>query len=217
MTSNKLASQREAEVAGYVETVRETLQALESEMRVQIPLIVRLLEEVRLAGRHVFVMGNGGSGAAASHLASDLNRYTPRAGERGYKCIALTDNMPYILSVSNDIGYEHIFVEQLKNQAEPGDLLIGVSGSGNSRNCVAAIEFAKARSVKVVSWSGYGGGKMASLADLALVIPSHKMTVCEDCHVVIHHCIVSILRAEADNSDGTSLSASKEFTPLGAK
>ena len=205
MRIDKRAFQREAHVAAYVEEVRRTLQALEPEMRGKIPAIVALLEEVRRAGKHVYVMGNGGSGAAASHLANDLNKYTATPGQRRYKCIALTDNMPYMLAVANDLGYDHIFVEQLKNYAEAGDLLIGLSGSGNSNNCIRAIEFASTQSVKVVTCSGYGGGKMAALADVALVIPSQNMTVCEDCHVIIHHCIVTMVRAELDSQRQTAV------------
>jgi D-sedoheptulose 7-phosphate isomerase len=190
--------EREQYVIRYVEQVRSMLKSMEPEIRLKVPAMAALLDQARLAGKHVYVMGNGGSGAAASHFANDLNKYTITPGERRYKCVALTDNMPYILAVGNDIGYDDIFVEQLKNYAEPGDVLIGISGSGNSANCVRAIEFAKTRSVKVVSWTGYGGGKMAAIADLALVIPSHNMTQCEDSHVIIHHCLVSLLKAELD-------------------
>jgi D-sedoheptulose 7-phosphate isomerase len=187
--------EREQHVVRYLDEVRRILEDMAPEMRLKIPAAADLLEQVRLAGRHVYVMGNGGSGAAASHLANDLNKYTITVGQRRYKCIALTDNMPYILAVGNDIGYEDIFVEQLKNYAEPGDLLIGISGSGNSVNCIRAIEFARTRSVKVVTWTGYGGGKMAALADVALIIPAHKMTQCEDSHVIIQHCLVSLLKS----------------------
>jgi D-sedoheptulose 7-phosphate isomerase len=187
--------QREQHVVRYLDEVRRILEDLEPEMRLKVPAAADLLEQARRAGRHVYVMGNGGSGAAASHLANDLNKYTITAGERRYKCLALTDNMPYILAIGNDIGYDDIFAEQLKNYAEPGDVLIGISGSGNSPNCIRAIEFARTRSVKIVTWTGYGGGKMAALADVAVVIPSRKMTQCEDSHVIIQHCLVSLLKA----------------------
>lgn len=193
---------RAAHVHDYLADLQRILKEMEPELATKLPRMADVLEAARLAGRHVFVMGNGGSGAAASHFANDLNKYTVTPGERRYKCIALTDNMPTILAIANDIGYDAIFAEQLKNLGEPGDVLIGISGSGNSPNCLKAIDVARERGITVLTWTGYGGGAMAPRADIPLVIPSHSMVRCEDVHLILHHCLVSMIKAELDARHG---------------
>jgi D-sedoheptulose 7-phosphate isomerase len=189
-------------ITDYVEDLRRILTEMEHELAPALSDAADLLDDARLAGRHIYVMGNGGSGSAASHFATDLNKYTVTPGERRFKCVALTDSIPLILALGNDLGYEEVFVEQLRNLAEPGDVLIGISGSGNSMNCVKAMEFARAQGVATISWTGFGGGRMAELADCKLVIPSDSMVRCEDTHVIVHHCLVSMLKAELDSRSG---------------
>jgi D-sedoheptulose 7-phosphate isomerase len=189
-------------ITGYLADLNRILAEMEDQFATALPAMADVLQEARRAGRNIYVMGNGGSGSAASHFATDLNKYTVTPGERRFKCIALTDNVPLILALGNDIGYEDIFAEQLRNFAEPGDVLIGISGSGNSPNCLNAIEYARERGIRVITWTGYGGGEMARHADLKLVIPSDSMVRCEDAHVIIHHCLVSMLKAELDAAHG---------------
>jgi D-sedoheptulose 7-phosphate isomerase len=141
-------------------------------------------------GAHIFVMGNGGSGSTASHLACDINKGCCLDLDHKFKMICLNDNMPTMLALANDISYAAVFEEQLKNFFVPGDLVIGISGSGNSENVLRAIRYAKAGKGKTIGWSGFGGGKLAQLADLALVVASHDMQQVEDTHMIFAHMLM---------------------------
>jgi D-sedoheptulose 7-phosphate isomerase len=136
---------------------------------------------------HIFVMGNGGSGATASHLACDINKGCCLDLNKKFKMICLNDNMPTMLALANDISYDAIFEEQLKNFFDPGDLVIGISGSGNSENVLRAIGYAANHGGRTIGWSGFGGGKLATLVELALVAQSHDMQQVEDLHMIIAH------------------------------
>ncbi|HEV7428573.1 MAG TPA: SIS domain-containing protein [Thermoanaerobaculia bacterium] len=185
-------------IDGYFSDTERILTALRPQLQNAFPRLAFLLDTARCNGRTIFVMGNGGSAAAASHLANDLNKYTIVDRQRRYKCLALTDSAPLIMAWANDAAYSEIFVEQLRNLMEPGDVLVGISGSGNSLNCVKAMQYAREVGGTTVSWTGYGGGRMAEYADLSIVIPSDSMVHCEDAHVVIHHCLVTLLKAELE-------------------
>jgi D-sedoheptulose 7-phosphate isomerase len=136
---------------------------------------------------HIFVMGNGGSGATASHLACDINKGCCLDLNKKFKMICLNDNMPTMLALANDISYDAVFEEQLKNFFDPGDLVIGISGSGNSENVLRAIGYAANHGGRTIGWSGFGGGKLATLVELALVAQSHDMQQVEDLHMIIAH------------------------------
>jgi D-sedoheptulose 7-phosphate isomerase len=138
----------------------------------------------------IFVMGNGGSGATASHLACDINKGCCLDLEKKFKMICLNDNMPTMLALANDISYEAVFAEQLKNFFEPGDLVIGISGSGNSPNVLRAIEYARAHGGRTMGWCGFSGGKLAPMVDVAFVVPSHDMQQVEDVHIILAHMLM---------------------------
>jgi D-sedoheptulose 7-phosphate isomerase len=139
---------------------------------------------------HIFIMGNGGSGSTASHLACDINKGCCIDLEKKFKMICLNDNMPTMLALANDLSYEAVFEEQLKNFFNPGDLVIGISGSGNSENVLRAVGYAAANGGKTVGWSGFGGGRLASMVDLAFVVQSHDMQQVEDTHMVTAHMLM---------------------------
>jgi D-sedoheptulose 7-phosphate isomerase len=153
----------------------------------------QLIEAAHGAGRQIFVIGNGGSAATASHMMNDLNKGT--LGHKGdalwkrFRVIALTDNVALMTAWANDTDYNHIFSEPLKNLAQPGDLLIAISASGNSPNILAAVAAAKPMGLKIVGLTGFGGGKLAQLADVALVVPSNDYGVVEDVHMIFDHII----------------------------
>jgi D-sedoheptulose 7-phosphate isomerase len=144
----------------------------------------------------VFLIGNGGSGASASHLCEDLGKGTLTDLERQkrLRVISLADSTPYILAWANDEGYERIFVEQLRNLAEPGALLIAISGSGNSPNILRAIEYANAHRMHTFGVCGYDGGALKSAAQQSLHVPWHDMGMVEAVHGVIFHFLVDALR-----------------------
>ncbi len=136
---------------------------------------------------NIFVMGNGGSGATASHLACDINKGCCLDLEKKFRMICLNDNMPTMLALANDISYDAVFEAQLKNFFNTGDLVIGISGSGNSENVLRAVRYATDHGGRTIGWSGFGGGKLAALVGLALVAESDDMQQVEDLHMIIAH------------------------------
>ena len=146
--------------------------------------------------RFVFLIGNGGSGAAASHFCEDLGKGTLTDFERQkrLKVISLTDNTSYILAWANDVGYDSIFTEQLRNLGRGGDLLIAISGSGNSPNIVRAVEYANAAGMKTFGITGYDGGMLRKVARRSVHVPSFNMGAVEAAHAVIFHYLLDALR-----------------------
>jgi D-sedoheptulose 7-phosphate isomerase len=144
---------------------------------------------------HIFIMGNGGSGATASHLACDINKGCCIDLEKKFKMLCLNDNMPTMLALANDISYEAVFEEQIKNFFNPTDVVIGISGSGNSENVLRAISYAAAHGGKTIGWSGFGGGKLAEMVDLAFVVNSDDMQQIEDVHMIVAHMIMQSVHA----------------------
>jgi D-sedoheptulose 7-phosphate isomerase len=145
--------------------------------------------------RFVFIIGNGGSGANASHLCEDLGKGTlsDLENQKRIKVMSLTDNVPYILAWANDEGYDRIFVEQLKNLAQPGALLIAISGSGNSPNVVKAVEYANANDMHSFAITGFDGGRLVQVAHHSLHVRSQDMGAVEAAHAVIFHYLVNAL------------------------
>lgn len=158
----------------------------------QIQALADAIYQRYQAGRFVFVIGNGGSGANASHLCEDLGKSTVDdfENQKRLKVLSLTDNTPYILAWANDTSYDRVFVEQLKNFAGPGDLLIAISGSGNSPNILRAVEWAKEHGVETVGVTGFGGGKLRQIADRQVHVPTEDMGVVESLHLVLFHYVL---------------------------
>lgn len=149
--------------------------------------------------RFVFVIGNGGSGSNASHLCEDLGKGTIRRqdyendAKRRLRILSLTDNTPYILAWGNDEGFERVFVEQLKNLASPGDLLIAISGSGNSPNILRAVEWANRNGLTTFGCTGFSGGKLREMAHKGLHVPLDDMGIVESIHLTAFHWVVDDL------------------------
>ncbi len=159
--------------------------------------IILAVEQARDAGRQIFVIGNGGSAATASHMMNDLCKGT--LGHKGdapwprLRVIALTDNVSLMTAWANDTDYNHIFSEPLKNLAQRGDVLVAISASGNSPNIIAAVEAAKQIGVTVIGLTGFTGGKLSKMADVSLVVPSDGYGPVEDVHMILDHIITSYL------------------------
>jgi D-sedoheptulose 7-phosphate isomerase len=151
--------------------------------------------------RFVFVIGNGGSGSSASHFCEDLGKCTLRREDfdndqkKRLRILSLTDNTPYILAWANDEGFERVFVEQLKNLAGRGDLLIAISGSGNSPNILKAVEWAKRNGLETFGCTGFNGGKLRALAHRGLHVPLDDMGIVESIHLTAFHWVVDNLHA----------------------
>lgn len=143
--------------------------------------------------RHIFVMGNGGSGSTASHFVCDINKGSCYGLEKRFKMICLNDNIPSILAYANDQSYEDIFVEQLKNFLNSGDVVIGISGSGNSQNVLKAIMYAREKGAITIGLSGFDGGKLSGIVDVSLVADINDMQKSEDLHMIIVHMLMQSL------------------------
>jgi len=151
--------------------------------------------ETREQGGNIYTFGNGGSGATATHAAGDFLKGASYGLDKRFKMICLNDNLPALMAIANDIGYDDIFVEPLKNYLGPHDLAIGISGSGNSQNVVKALEFAKAHGVRTVAMCGFKGGKIKELADLAIHAEVMDMEVTEDVHMAVFNMVKKVVMA----------------------
>jgi D-sedoheptulose 7-phosphate isomerase len=145
-------------------------------------------------GKQVFVLGNGGSGSTASHMAADLAKNTIGPNMRRFRIMSLNDNMPLLTALSNDLGYQRVFAEQLMNVIRPGDVLVVISGSGNSPNVLRAIEYARGQCAQVVGMLGFSGGQASALCDTSIVVDSHDYGVVEDAHLILNHILVEYFR-----------------------
>lgn len=180
-------------IPSYLEELASTIPNLPVR---QLDELVHILVRTYEAGRVVFLFGNGGSAALASHMACDLGKGTaPESGKR-LRVVALTDNAPLLTAWANDTSYENIFAEQLANLLEPGDLAFAISGSGNSPNVVAGLEFARCAGATTAGITGFQGGKMKALCDVCVVVPSENMQIIEDLHLSISHAVFRALRHE---------------------
>jgi len=188
-----------------------------SEALGNLPLgtLAKFIECLQIARDHrqqVFLFGNGGSAATASHLANDLAKGTIAAGLPRLRVLALTDNIPLITAWGNDEAYEAVFAEQLENLVAPGDVVIGISTSGNSPNVLRAFELAKARGAVTVALTGRTGGALRGLADICLMVPSHSTPLIEDIHLALGHCAVAVLRVQAERRSRGALPAGHAST-----
>jgi len=148
------------------------------------------------AGQTVFLAGNGGSAANASHFGQDLAKGTLASmdAEKRFKVIPLTDNIGFITALANDEGYESIFEQQLRNLGRPGDVLVAISGSGNSPNILRAVEYAHSIGMKTIGVTGFDGGKLRRMADEGVHIPVDDMGKAEALHGVVFHLAMAQLR-----------------------
>lgn len=176
----------------YLERVSQEVRRLDPG---QVEDLSDRIEERYRSGRFVFIIGNGGSGANASHLCEDLAKCTLRdfQSQRRLKVLSLTDNTPWVMAVANDIGYEAIFVEQLRNLASPGDLLLAISGSGNSPNILRAVEWANENGLETFGITGFDGGRLRAIARGGLHVPVDDMGVVESLHLVAFHWVIDDL------------------------
>ena len=175
----------------YFSELEQMLQAISLS---HLETVLRLLEEAYRNGRRIFIMGNGGSAATASHFALDLAKNTIMPGAPRLKAISLTDHVPLITAWSNDIAYEHIFSEQLANMIEPGDVVIGVSTSGNSPNVINALNLAKQYRATTVGLLGAKGGKIKDMVDAFILAPGQNIEQEEDAHMILAHVITRHMR-----------------------
>ena len=181
------------ELESYIERVRTLLQRLDLDA---IEETIALLHEAYIEDRAVLVIGNGGSACTATHLCEDLATYTiPFEHPKRLRVLSLTDNTAMVTALGNDIDFDAVFSEQVQTYGRSGDLLIAMSGSGNSPNIIAAVERAQALGMRVVGMTGFGGGRLRELSDVSLHSPIDEMQVAQDGHMVMTHLLIEGLRA----------------------
>lgn len=162
----------------------------------------------------VFVVGNGGSAATASHFACDLAKGTRTEGVAPFRVVPLTDNVPLLTAWGNDTSYDRIFAEQLSTLVRPGDVLVAISASGNSPNVLAAAEVARLAGATVIAWTGASGGRLRRLADLTIRVAAEPIEQVEDAHMVIAHSLCVALRAELRRPHTDTKAAAPRATRL---
>lgn len=152
------------------------------------------LFEAWRAGKTIFIAGNGGSASTASHFANDLNKGANVSDQPRFRAIALSDNVPLITAWANDTSYDRIFLEQMANFLRPGDVFMAISGSGNSPNIIAAVQWAREAGATTIGLTGGTGGRLRALVDHCVIVPSTRMEQIEDVHLIIAHALCTALR-----------------------
>lgn len=163
--------------------------------RAQINGFMGLLLDALETGNRIYIMGNGGSAATASHYAADFNKGLSFGKARRFRVHCLNDNYPTVMAYANDVSYEDVFVEQLRNFLEPGDVVIAISGSGNSRNVLKAIDYANMNGAVTVGLTGYDGGELKRRAGHSVHVPIDDMQITEDLHMVLDHLLYAVFEA----------------------
>ncbi|MEW5900546.1 MAG: SIS domain-containing protein [Acidobacteriota bacterium] len=171
-------------VKEYIADARRLLEELDP---APITAAIMWLREARDADRTILICGNGGSASIASQMVVDVVKGASYGREKKFRILSLADSIATITAYANDVGYEHVFVEQLKNYSEPGNVLIAISGSGDSPNVIKAVEYANNAGFKTIGLTTSQGGKLRELSQLSLTVPSNHMGHLEDCFFIMTH------------------------------
>ena len=178
-------------VTQYIADLHNLIDALPQD---DLLAVIDALMTARQEERTIFVCGNGGSAATASHMVADVSKNTRRPDKPRLRLVGLGDNIPTLTAYANDEGYDRVFAEPILSLMRPDDLLIAISGSGNSPNVLRGAEAAKEKGGKVIGIIGFEGGKLKALSDLSLVVPSTNMEMIEDLHMIVNHIITMCMR-----------------------
>ena len=174
----------------YTNTLGEVLKKLDLE---SVSLLMNIMERARIKGNRIFVFGNGGSASTASHLTCDFNKGISYEQDIKYDIECLSDNVPMMMAIANDISYDDIFSIPLKNKLKEDDIVIGISGSGNSPNIIKAIEYANTVTDNTVAIVGYDGGNAKEIAKYCVHVNIDNMQIVEDVHLILNHMMMFIL------------------------
>lgn len=183
------------DIKAYIKLEIQVLNALSLE---DISKVMNVLEDARISGRRLFVCGNGGSASTAAHLECDFNKGISYGQTSKYDMECLSDNVPMMMAIANDIGYDNIFIVPLKNKMKSGDVLIGISGSGNSENVIKAMEYANDLGAETIALTGYSGGKLRKIAKYNIHVDIDNMQITEDVHLILNHMMMYILSGAKD-------------------
>lgn len=177
------------DIQRYFDDLSRALSRLRIE---EINAAMNAICEAYRGGHCIYVFGNGGSAATASHLANDFNKGISQELEKKFRVYCLNDNIATVMAIANDMDYSDVFIEQLRNRLGRGDIVIAISGSGNSKNIVKAVEYARSCGCGVVGMSGYDGGKLKQIADYHMHVDVKDMQIIEDVHLIFNHLMMRI-------------------------
>lgn len=177
------------DIRTYINNEADVLNRLDVDA---INSALNLLLETMENGNTVFTFGNGGSSATASHFQNDFNKGISEHTEKKFNFLCLNDNVATVMAVANDIGFEEIFRFQLQGHIKPGDVCLAISGSGNSKNVINAVEYAKGQGCRIIGLTGYNGGKLKKISDISLHVPINSMQITEDIHMIFDHLMMSV-------------------------
>lgn len=178
------------QIENYLEMEKKVLESLPKE---DISSVMNVLETARLNRKRIFICGNGGSASTASHYECDFNKGVSYDQDIKYDFECLSDNVPMMMAIANDIGYDEIFVTPLRNKLKKGDVVIGISGSGNSENVVRALSYANEMGAETIAICGYSGGKIKQIAKYHIHVEIDNMQIVEDVHLILDHMMMYIL------------------------
>ena len=187
-----------ADILIYLNRLQETIKRLDRE---EINKFINMLLDARDADKQIFIMGNGGSASTASHFCCDFNKGSSYGFNKRFKFICLNDNVPGMMAYANDVSYDDVFVEQLKNFFNPGDYVIGISGSGNSKNVLKAIEYANANGGVTIGLTGFNGGKLKQMCTHSVNMNVDDMQISEDLHMMMDHLSMKVITNQMINDN----------------
>ena len=176
-------------ISEYLEMEKKTIESLNRE---ELLSVVNTFLDVYEKEGTIYVFGNGGSASTASHMANDYNKGLNEFLDKKFRFVCLNDNVATLMSIANDISYEEVFRMQLRGKLEEKELVVGISGSGNSMNVINAISYAKEMGVKTVGLCGYEGGKLKALSDVVLHVKLNNMQIVEDIHLIFNHLLMYV-------------------------
>ena len=177
-------------IKSYIANLKTTLDNLDIS---EIEKTANAFITARDNQKQIIFFGNGGSGSTASHFVCDLSKGCSYEKDKRIRAICLNDNIPTLLAYSNDVSYDVVFLEQLKNLLNPGDVVVGISGSGNSKNIIKAIEYANANGAVTIGLTGYNGGKLKEISSISVNANIDDMQISEDIHVIVMHILYKLL------------------------
>jgi D-sedoheptulose 7-phosphate isomerase len=181
------------QIQNYISILQQTMDQLPRQL---IADVIEVLNQARMQGKQVFIMGNGGSASTASHFVCDLAKNTRCEGLPHFRVIGLADNMAMFSAYANDEGYENVFSQQLANLVNPGDVVICISASGNSKNVINAVQEAQKHDATTIAFTGFDGGRLGPMVDINILVQSMIIEHVEDIHLMLEHVIVKTIKEQ---------------------
>jgi D-sedoheptulose 7-phosphate isomerase len=179
-------------ITTYIASAQDVLAKIDTEA---IMKALSIFEDTYRSRKAIFIFGNGGSAATSSHLAEDFSKGCAVKGKPAFKAMSLTDNTPLLTALSNDFSYDDVFQKQLEIIYSPGDTILAISASGNSRNVLNGVRFAKEQGGKIVGFTGFDGGALAGISDVNIYVPFHDFGLVEDLHLLLGHIMTTCMKS----------------------